>query len=37
MAAEAQLTPTSYIQHHLQNLTHSFGEGNFWTLHVTPS
>ena len=34
MAAEAELTPTSYIQHHLQNLTHSFGEGGFWTLHV---
>lgn len=34
MAAEAELTPTSYIQHHLQNLTHSFGEGSFWTLHV---
>ncbi|ATD66116.1 F0F1 ATP synthase subunit A [Luteimonas chenhongjianii] len=34
MAADAELTPTSYIQHHLQNLTVSFGEGGFWTLHV---
>ena len=34
MAAEAALTPTSYIQHHLTNLTHSVGEGSFWTLNV---
>ncbi|VXB21672.1 F0 sector of membrane-bound ATP synthase, subunit a [Luteimonas sp. 9C] len=34
MAADAELTPTSYIQHHLQNLTASTGEGGFWTLHV---
>ena len=34
MAAEAELTPTSYIQHHLKNLTHSVGEGSFWTLNV---
>jgi F-type H+-transporting ATPase subunit a len=27
-------TPTSYIQHHLQNLTVSTGEGSFWTLHL---
>lgn len=34
MAAEA-LTPTSYIQHHLKNLTAPVGEGGgFWTLHV---
>src|SRR5690606_37367872 len=34
MAAE-ELTPTSYIQHHLQNLTGQGGEGGaFWTLHV---
>ena len=34
MAAE-ELTPTSYIQHHLQNLTGQVGEGGaFWTLHV---
>lgn len=34
MAGEAELTPTSYIQHHLQNLTAQVGEGGFWTLHV---
>ena len=34
MAAAADLTPTSYIQHHLQNLTASVGEGGFMTLHV---
>ncbi len=34
MAVEAELTPSSYIQHHLQNLTHSVGEGGFWTVHV---
>lgn len=34
MAADAELTPTSYIQHHLQNLTASTGEGGFWTLHL---
>lgn len=34
MAVESELTPSSYIQHHLQNLTHSVGEGGFWTLHV---
>jgi F-type H+-transporting ATPase subunit a len=34
MAAAADLTPTSYIQHHLQNLTASVGEGSFMTLHV---
>ncbi|WP_101926312.1 MULTISPECIES: F0F1 ATP synthase subunit A [Luteimonas] len=34
MAGEAELTPTSYIQHHLQNLTASVGDGGFWTLHV---
>ena len=28
------LTPTQYIQHHLQNLTASVGEGSFMTLHV---
>ena len=34
MAGEA-LTPTTYIQHHLQNLTAPVGEGGgFWTLHV---
>ena len=34
MAAAAELTPTSYIQHHLQNLTASVGEGSFMTLNV---
>ena len=34
MAAEAELTPTSYIQHHLQNQVAHLGEGSFWTLHV---
>ncbi|MGY0504849.1 F0F1 ATP synthase subunit A [Luteimonas sp. e5] len=35
MAPESgQLTPTEYIQHHLQNLTASFGQGDFMTLHV---
>ncbi len=26
--------PTEYIQHHLQNLTVSVGEGGFWALHL---
>jgi F-type H+-transporting ATPase subunit a len=34
MAAEEQLTPTGYIQHHLTNLTHPVGQGSFWTLNV---
>ncbi len=34
MAADAELTPTSYIQHHLQNLVAPVGEGGFWTLHL---
>ena len=34
MASEAELTPTSYIQHHLKNLTIQFGEGGFWQLNV---
>ncbi len=34
MASEAELTPTSYIQHHLQNLTFKVQDGGFWTLHV---
>jgi F-type H+-transporting ATPase subunit a len=34
MAAESELTPTSYIQHHLQNLTANAGEGAFMTLNV---
>jgi len=30
----AELTPSSYIQHHLTQRTISLGEGSFWTLHV---
>jgi F-type H+-transporting ATPase subunit a len=33
MAAE-QVTPTSYISHHLTFNAKSVGEGTFWTLHV---
>ena len=33
-AGEHELTPTSYIQHHLQNLTVKVGEGGFFTLHL---
>ena len=33
MAGEA-LTPTSYIQHHLHNLTFHMQEGGFWAIHV---
>src|SRR5690606_37686800 len=33
--ADAELTPTGYIQHHLQNLTVQVGEGGgFWTLNL---
>ena len=34
MAGESGLTPTSYIQHHLRNLTAQVGEGSFFTIHV---
>ena len=34
MAAGTELTPTSYIQHHLTFLAKPVGEGDFWTLHV---
>src|SRR5713226_8003034 len=34
MAAEQELTPTSYIGHHLSFLQHQVGEGSFWTLNV---
>ena len=34
MAANGELTPTTYIQHHLQNLTAQVGEGSFFTLHL---
>ena len=33
MAAQ-ELTPTSYIGHHLANRTISFGDSPFWTLHL---
>lgn len=33
MAGE-EATPTSYIQHHLQNLTFQVQEGGFWQVHV---
>ncbi len=33
MAAQ-ELTPTSYIGHHLTNRTVSFGDSPFWTLHI---
>jgi F-type H+-transporting ATPase subunit a len=34
MAAEAALTPTEYIGHHLTFDAKSIGEGSFWTLNV---
>ena len=35
MATEGQeLTPTSYIGHHLTNRTVSLGDSPFWTLHI---
>ena len=34
MAAEQELTPSSYIGHHLTFLQHPVGEGSFWTLNV---
>src|ERR1700704_2698745 len=34
MAAEHELTPTSYIGHHLSFLQHPVGEGSFWMLNV---
>jgi F-type H+-transporting ATPase subunit a len=36
MAADTELTPTSYIEHHLTHLTTQVAgkEGAFWTLHV---
>jgi len=33
-AAGEELTPTSYISHHLTFLTHPVGEGSFWALNV---
>src|SRR5918911_277162 len=34
MAAEADLTPSDYIQHHLAYFTKPVGDGPFWTLNV---
>jgi F-type H+-transporting ATPase subunit a len=34
MAAATELTPTSYIQHHLSFLQKPLGEGGFWTVNV---
>lgn len=34
MAAGAELTPTSYITHHLGFLRKPVGTGDFWVLHV---
>ena len=34
MAAEQELTPTSYIGHHLTFLQQPVGEGSFWTLNL---
>ena len=34
MAADAELTPTSYIQHHLSFFEKHVGDGGFWTLYV---
>jgi F-type H+-transporting ATPase subunit a len=34
MAAEQELTPSSYIGHHLTFLQHPVGEGSFWTLNL---
>ena len=34
MEAPQQLTPTSYIGHHLANRTISLGDTPFWTLHL---
>ncbi len=33
-AAGQELTPTSYISHHLTNRTVSLADGPFWTLHL---
>jgi len=34
MAAGTELTPASYIQHHLTFFERPVGEGGFWTLHL---
>jgi len=30
----AELTPQSYVNHHLSNLTFSFSTEDFWTIHI---
>ena len=34
MSSEAELNPTTYIQHHLTNHVVSVGDGSFWVLHT---
>ena len=34
MAAATELTPTSYIQHHLSFLQKPIGDGGFWTINL---
>jgi len=34
MAADTELTPTKYIDHHLTHMTVQVKEGAFWTLHL---
>ncbi|MGE5337567.1 MAG: F0F1 ATP synthase subunit A [Gemmatimonadota bacterium] len=34
MAAESELTPSAYIQHHLNYFHHPVGDGGFWVLHI---
>ena len=34
MAAEAEMTPTEYIGHHLSFNSRSVGEGAFWSINV---
>jgi len=34
MAAQASLTPSEYIAHHLSNLTVTVGEGGFWSVNL---
>src|SRR5256885_13603100 len=34
MAAETELTPSDYIQHHLTSFIKPVGDGPFWTLNI---
>ena len=34
MAAATDLTPSQYIQHHLNFFTKPIGEGGFWSVNV---